>query len=158
MRPPLVALRPQLGHGRRFQPRAAAPDIISAFESAVGIKDILGDLSGTLRENLDPGLALEYDVSGMSGATAMVLDSIGRDLIVFLAASVVVTPVARYFNITPILGYLLVGAFLGPNGMNVVANSEAVRRRPYDSTEQRAAFCVAHLATAVLAGTGRRAR
>lgn len=58
-------------------------------------------------------------------ATSMVLESIGRDLLVFLSASVVVTPVASALGITPILGYLIAGAALGPHGLDVFSNSQA---------------------------------
>jgi Kef-type K+ transport system membrane component KefB/voltage-gated potassium channel Kch len=57
--------------------------------------------------------------------TTLVLESIGYDLLVFLAASVVVPPVARFLGVTPILGYLLAGAVLGPNALDLFANSKA---------------------------------
>lgn len=126
MRPPLIALRPSVSGCRLSLVRAAAPDVIGAFEQAVGIKQILGDLSYNLQDQLDVGKQLAFDVEGANAeVSSMVLDSLGRDLLVFLAASVVVTPLARAVNVTPILGYLLIGALLGPNGLNVFSNSEA---------------------------------
>uniref|UniRef100_A0A7S2H7P2 Cation/H+ exchanger transmembrane domain-containing protein n=1 Tax=Haptolina brevifila TaxID=156173 RepID=A0A7S2H7P2_9EUKA len=59
------------------------------------------------------------------GGTDVVLDTLGRDLLVFLTASVAVTPIAKKFNITPILGYLVLGAILGPHGADIFSNSEA---------------------------------
>jgi Kef-type K+ transport system membrane component KefB len=57
--------------------------------------------------------------------TSMVLESIGQDLLIFLAASVVVVPLANIIGISPILGYLILGAWLGPNGLDFFANSKA---------------------------------
>ena len=46
-------------------------------------------------ENLDFGAALNGDIGNVpEAATSMVLESIGRDLLVFSAASVIVTPIA----------------------------------------------------------------
>ena len=42
------------------------------------------------------------------------LNTIGRDLVIFLAASVFVTPVSQLLGITPVLGFLLTGAIIGP--------------------------------------------
>ena len=58
-------------------------------------------------------------------ATDAVLESLGRDLIVFLSASVVVTPLASALGFTPILGYLVAGAVLGPHALDVFSNAEA---------------------------------
>ncbi|KAL3908944.1 MAG: hypothetical protein SGILL_008288, partial [Bacillariaceae sp.] len=58
-------------------------------------------------------------------ATGIVMESIGQDLLVFLAASVIVTPLSNALNVTPILGYLIIGALLGPHGLDVFANSKA---------------------------------
>ena len=57
--------------------------------------------------------------------TRVVLNSVGMDLLVFLAASVLVTTVANFFGASPILGYLVVGAILGPHALNLFANQEA---------------------------------
>ena len=53
------------------------------------------------------------------------LNDIGRDLVVFLAASVFVTPVSQLLGITPVLGFLLTGALIGPYGLDIFSNSEA---------------------------------
>jgi Kef-type K+ transport system membrane component KefB len=58
-------------------------------------------------------------------ATALVLGSLGTDLLIFLAASVLVTTVANALQVTPILGYLVLGAFLGPNGLDIFSNAQA---------------------------------
>eukprot|EP00966_Prymnesium_polylepis_P290571 6711749-Prymnesium_polylepis.1 len=53
------------------------------------------------------------------------LDAIGRDLLIFLAAAVFVAPTAKALNTNPILLFLLLGAVLGPHGLNVFSNTEA---------------------------------
>ena len=83
-------------------------------------------LASQLRSELDIGGALNEDLAKIPELqTSLVLESIGRDLLVFLAASVVVTPLANTIGITPILGYLILGAWLGPNGVDLFANSKA---------------------------------
>jgi Kef-type K+ transport system membrane component KefB len=58
-------------------------------------------------------------------ATRMVLGSLGEDILVFLTASVLVTTICNALGITPILGYLVIGAILGSNGLNMFANEQA---------------------------------
>ena len=97
------------------------------------IPDIMSKLpfsedSGSLFNELDIGSALESDLNGESideVATGMVLQSIGQDILLFLAATVIVTPLSKAVNITPILGYLVLGALLGPHGLDVFSNSKA---------------------------------
>lgn len=84
------------------------------------------DLGKELTKSLDIGSALKSSEGQVSEEeTIMVLGTIGQDLLTFLAASVVVTTVSNFVGITPILGYLLVGACLGPNGLDFFSNSEA---------------------------------
>ena len=77
--------------------------------------------------HIDIGGALNDDVGRKIPElqTSMVLESIGQDLLIFLAASVVVVPLANIIGISPILGYLILGAWLGPNGLDFFANSRA---------------------------------
>lgn len=49
----------------------------------------------------------------------MSLDVLGHDLLLFLAASVLVEPLSRVINVTPVLLYLLLGFIAGPNGMSL---------------------------------------
>ena len=74
-----------------------------------------------LKGGLGTGKALELTTGSMAENEA-VLESIGRDLLVFLAASVAVAPVSKKLGITPILGYLLMGAALGPHGLDMFSN------------------------------------
>lgn len=84
------------------------------------------ELGRQLSQSLDIGSNLSRDVGRIpETTTSIVLESLGYDLLVFLAASVFVTPVCKAFNITPILGYLIIGAVLGPHGFDVFANSKA---------------------------------
>ena len=84
-------------------------------------------LSRNLFDSLDIGGALEKS----SGTTipettiGLVLSTLGRDVFIFLTASVVVTLAAKALKITPILGYLLAGAVLGPHGLDIFANTAA---------------------------------
>src|SRR4029453_9132090 len=48
-------------------------------------------------------------------------------ILVLLAASVLVLSLVRRFALPPILGYLVVGMLLGPHALGLVANDEAVR-------------------------------
>ena len=49
----------------------------------------------------------------------MSLDVLGHDLLLFLAASVVVEPLSRVLNLTPVLLYLSLGFIAGPHGMSL---------------------------------------
>jgi len=55
----------------------------------------------------------------------MALDSLGHDLITFLAASVLVVPVSKVLKVTPVLGFLLLGCAIGPHGFGLFSNTEA---------------------------------
>lgn len=97
---------------RPLAPRRPAPR--PAFDAAF-VQD--------LPDELDIGEALRTVEDGFE--TGRVLQSVGRDLTVFLAASVAVPPLSRAAGATPVLGYLLAGAALGPHGLDVFANAEA---------------------------------
>jgi CPA2 family monovalent cation:H+ antiporter-2 len=49
-------------------------------------------------------------------------------ILVLLAASVLVLSLVRRFSLPPILGYLVVGMLLGPHALALVANDEAIRQ------------------------------
>ena len=87
------------------------------------------DFSRSLFDELDIGSALGTSLNKGNiideEATGVVLESIGQDLLIFLAASVLVTPLSNALGVTPILGYLILGALLGPHGLDVFANSKA---------------------------------
>jgi Sodium/hydrogen exchanger family len=85
------------------------------------------ELGRELSQSLDIGSNLSRNVGNLpETTTGLVLESLGYDVLVFLAASVLVTPICQgIFHITPILGYLIIGAILGPHGFDVFANSKA---------------------------------
>ncbi|KAL1511778.1 hypothetical protein AB1Y20_005064 [Prymnesium parvum] len=71
-------------------------------------------------------LSLAAEAAAKSADLSSVsLDALGRDLLIFLSASVAVRPAARALNINPILLFLLIGAILGPHGLNIFANTVA---------------------------------
>lgn len=58
-------------------------------------------------------------------ATSEVLDTMGKDLLLFFVATVIVVPLFSYLKLSPILGYLLAGAIMGSHGLNLFQNSRA---------------------------------
>ncbi|GKY98236.1 hypothetical protein MPSEU_000781300 [Mayamaea pseudoterrestris] len=84
------------------------------------------ELGKQLSDALDVGNALSNAVGKIpERETTIVLESIGYDLLIFLAAAVVVTPLAKMLKISTILGYLIAGALLGPNALDIFANTKA---------------------------------
>ena len=53
------------------------------------------------------------------------INSLGRDIFTFLLVSVVVVPLFRALNVTPVLGFLAVGCLIGPYGLGITSNTEA---------------------------------
>lgn len=53
------------------------------------------------------------------------LDALGSDIFTFLVASVLVVPISKVLNITPVLGFLVLGCAIGPYGLGFFSNSEA---------------------------------
>ena len=92
----------------------------------------LNEVSRQLTEALDIGADfLQDSEDGMAtmtipeAETSAVLESMGQDLLIFLTSSVVVTLISNSIVITPILGYLVAGALLGPHGLDVFSNAKA---------------------------------
>ncbi|CAN0545026.1 unnamed protein product, partial [Ectocarpus sp. 12 AP-2014] len=59
---------------------------------------------------------------GALGMAADVLTTLGKDALMFLAATVAVVPACKKLNISPVLGFLATGAILGPSGISVIKN------------------------------------
>ena len=57
--------------------------------------------------------------------TSISLESLGNDIFIFLAASVLVVPLSKSLNVTPVLGFLALGCAIGPFGLGLFSNSEA---------------------------------
>lgn len=103
-------------------PLAAFPELLSFPEFTMPFNE----MGKNLAETMNIGSALRGNVDMVpEAATAMVLESIGRDLLVLLAATVVVMPLSKKIGISPILGYLIAGAILGPHALDVFSNSKA---------------------------------
>jgi len=109
-------------------------DIIQSTTEVLSVKSMGLDwnspfqsLESQLKNSLDFGLGFGRNMQTTvpEEATREVLGSLGNDILIFLAASLVVTTVANALNVTPILGYLIIGAFLGPNGMDIFSNTQA---------------------------------
>ena len=49
------------------------------------------------------------------------------DVLIFLAAAVIVVPAFRRFDSSPILGYLAAGMVIGPHGVAIIGDTEAAR-------------------------------
>ena len=56
---------------------------------------------------------------------AATLDALGKDVLVFLGASVLVVPLSRAVGVTPVLGFLAIGCAIGPYGLELFSNTEA---------------------------------
>lgn len=106
---------------------AAAP--IADFISNLPFED----LSQQLSDALDIGADFLQDSEALSNGpasipeaeTTIVLESVGQDLLIFLFSSVAVTLTSTALNTSPILGYLIAGAVLGPHGLDVFSNAKA---------------------------------
>ena len=71
-----------------------------------------------------PSAALLADAVAETSAVIS-LDALGNDIFFFLLASVVVVPLSRVLNVTPVLGFLAVGCAAGPFGLGILSDSEA---------------------------------
>jgi len=91
------------------------------------------DVSRQLSDALDIGADFLQDSDTLSAGsanipeaeTSIVLESVGQDLLIFLFSSVVVTLISNATGISPILGYLIAGAIMGPHGLDVFSNERA---------------------------------
>lgn len=108
------------------------PEALHPTTELLSLKDIGIDFSLPFSEmgrQLSDELGIALPTVGATNvpeeATRLVLGSLGMDLLVFLAASVLVTTIANTLEITPILGYLVIGAVLGPNGLDIFSNAQA---------------------------------
>jgi len=53
-----------------------------------------------------------------------VLEALGKDILLFLTATVVITPLAKVVKLSPVLLFLLFGCALGPHGLNFFSDTE----------------------------------
>jgi Kef-type K+ transport system membrane component KefB len=75
----------------------------------------------TFVENLD----LQRELAWNTAVGEEAVNTLGRDVLVFLAATVVVVPLSRTLGVTPVLGFLIAGFVMGPQGLDFFDNSEA---------------------------------
>lgn len=102
-------------------------EILSAKSMGFDLNSPFQSVESQLRNALDIGVGFGRNMESEipEEATREVLGSLGSDILIFLAASLVVTTVANALNVTPILGYLIIGACLGPNGIDIFSNAQA---------------------------------
>lgn len=53
------------------------------------------------------------------------IGDLGSDIFTFLVALVVIVPLSKTLNITPVLGFLVAGCLMGPYGLELFSNTEA---------------------------------
>lgn len=98
-------------------------DVGGAFRRSSGAGPDALDLN--LVDTLERNGQVEAGDNAVQSVENAVLDSIGHDLLVFLAVSAIATPLARIAKLTPILVYLVLGAILGPHGIGVLQSAKA---------------------------------
>lgn len=105
----------------------SASSYLISFSPPAGFVLPFEDMGRQLSDSLNIGVNFGQNSASSVPAeeTREVLGSMGADVLIFLAASVLVTTLANALNVTPILGYLVVGAILGPNGLDIFSNTQA---------------------------------
>ena len=117
---------------RRQQPFFMIPEYLQHANEILAVKELpfqlpFEDIARQLSNELDIGTAFGQGSTSIvpKEETELVLGSLGGDILIFLTASVIVTTIANSLEITPILGYLIIGAMLGPNALDLFSNQEA---------------------------------
>ena len=129
LRPRLPLLRPAgcqhpvLRHGA---PHCLVdpPSLLLAADAVVSL-----DPAG-LMTTVDPsGVITPMDAAAVAAdleaEETVTLSTLGTDLFIFLAASVLVVPASRLLNVTPVLGFLALGCAIGPYGLGLFSDTEA---------------------------------
>ena len=123
LRPRLPLLRPS--GCQHTVLRHAAPhclfdpsSLLLAADAAVSL-----DPAGLMTSGLTPLDAAA--VSDLAAEETVKLSTLGTDLFIFLAASVLVVPASRLLNVTPVLGFLALGCAIGPYGLGLFSDTEA---------------------------------
>jgi hypothetical protein len=126
-RPPTSLFDPSAVHLPDISVLLSSMSLPAAFDSPAVLfgstPEYISGLSRKLADSLSIGSQLRSASLGVN--TGVVLESIGHDLLLFLTASVLVTPTCKVLKITPILGYLIAGCIMGPHGLNLFSNSQA---------------------------------
>ena len=81
-------------------------------------------MESKLKSSLDIELGFGHNIEStiLEEAKREVLWSLENDILIFLAAFLSVTIVVNVLNVTPILGYLIIGAFLDPNSIDIFSS------------------------------------
>eukprot|EP00611_Tribonema_gayanum_P026044 TRINITY_DN609_c0_g1_i1.p1 TRINITY_DN609_c0_g1~~TRINITY_DN609_c0_g1_i1.p1 ORF type:complete len:849 (-),score=251.85 TRINITY_DN609_c0_g1_i1:287-2530(-) len=78
-----------------------------------------GRAMNTFRSHVHRGGSSALRMSGLEGdVTGMA--ALGTDALKFLAATVAIVPIAKRFNLSPVLGFLAAGLILGPKGVGAI--------------------------------------
>ncbi|KAL7526417.1 hypothetical protein ACHAWF_001760, partial [Thalassiosira exigua] len=124
--------RPSHGFGSTTNRPASTSSLAAAHAFADLLDDVpFEDVSRQLSDALDIGADFLFDSESVGRSsvpeveTSIVLESVGRDLLLFLFSSVAVTLASAASGTSPILGYLVAGALLGPHGWAVFSNAKA---------------------------------
>lgn len=99
--------------------------LLPAFQT---IQDGIISLTSTIDQHSMLVGSGSYVSSFISSAATEAVDpqgSLGKDVFTFLVVSVIVVPLFKSLEITPVLGFLLAGCALGPYGLQVFSNNEA---------------------------------
>lgn len=129
----LFALQPKLDHLNGVlqqqpqpQPQPAASKHTASSTRSMLIKGALA--CGLLLSLRTKGVQqlLSTGTGTMTMSMSMSMSGAKRDSLLMLLATSAVIPLCRRLRTSPIVGFLLIGALLGPRGMDLVADTHAV--------------------------------
>lgn len=110
-----------LGLADLLHPGGAGSSITDVLHSFLHSTTFPTTLHSQAAEVLQSSLAL----SDSRMSESAFLSSLGHDVLVFLATTVIVVPISRVLGVTPVLGFLAAGFLLGPHGVHLFGNTEA---------------------------------
>ena len=114
----------QLSHASASAPELSTPTTTLAQNLEHGLEAV----ENVVEQSIESALAQDVDLYAdlTPEMEEMSLDVLGHDLLLFLAASVVVEPLSRVLNLTPVLLYLILGFIAGPHGMSLFRSGTEV--------------------------------
>lgn len=111
-------------HPVHFSTAASTMDTISSSLSPAAIT-VTTTTSSTIASSFPDLLVSTATTLEKASIESSTLSALGHDLFTFLLCSVIVVPLSRLFNITPVLGFLIIGCLLGPYNLALFSNNEA---------------------------------